>query len=329
MARRRGLITTLAQIQREAARADGARRRAETASRRLRPNRPACGTPALSPPMSANASACTRRPTHAGRLAVAEPPPVEAVFLSPPPAKSSHRRIPRSARRAAGCRRRRLPPGTGLSTTNLRPRRCRALRKANSGRVPDLLVRRITAAVAGDDAGGTGPGSRCLYTTPASRDGPTVPQPRTNYRGTPSAVLDRQSPQTAAGKALTSQHLPPQVGSRRPSQRPLYTQTDLKDREVGGVWLTCNSPLGHKIKSLTSVFARGPLLSHTKAQVKAVGAHLPLGHVHNQTRVLPRAHFRLYGVLHCPGHERIRRRPILGGLINNNGVGSLTADRRP
>jgi hypothetical protein len=39
--------------------------------------------------------------------------------------------------------------------------------------VPDLLVRRITREVAGDDAGGTGPGSRCWYTAPASRDGPT------------------------------------------------------------------------------------------------------------------------------------------------------------
>lgn len=37
--------------------------------------------------------------------------------------------------------------------TDLKPRRCRALRKASSGRVPDLLVRRITRGVAEDDAG--------------------------------------------------------------------------------------------------------------------------------------------------------------------------------
>jgi hypothetical protein len=41
--------------------------------------------------------------------------------------------------------------------------------------VPDLLVRRITREVTGDDAGGTGPGSRCLYTAPASREAPTAP----------------------------------------------------------------------------------------------------------------------------------------------------------
>jgi hypothetical protein len=69
--------------------------------------------------------------------------------------------------------RRRFLPGTGGPTTNLKPRQCRALRKASSGWVPDLLVRRITREVAEDSVGGLGPGSRSLYTTPESRDGPT------------------------------------------------------------------------------------------------------------------------------------------------------------
>jgi hypothetical protein len=77
-------------------------------------------------------------------------------------------------RNRTSARRRRLQPGTGRSTTNRRPRRCNALRNASSGRVPDLLVRRITREVAGDEAGGTGPGSRCWYTAPASRTALTV-----------------------------------------------------------------------------------------------------------------------------------------------------------
>jgi hypothetical protein len=35
--------------------------------------------------------------------------------------------------------------------------------------------------------------------------------------------------------------------------------------------VSAQSPLGHKVKSLTSVSARGPLLSHTKVRDEAVG----------------------------------------------------------
>lgn len=94
----------------------------------------------------------------------------------------------RAPRNRTSARRRRLQPGTGRSTTNLKPRRCIALRNANSGPVPDRLVRRITNEVAGDDAGGMGPGSRCLYTAPASRDGPTA-VPRTGATELPRACL--------------------------------------------------------------------------------------------------------------------------------------------
>ena len=95
----------------------------------------------------------------------------------------------RAPRNRTSARRRRLQPGTGRSTTNLKPRRCRALRNANSGPVPDRLVRRITNEVAGDDAGGTGPGSRCLYTAQASRDGPTAPCRGPGAQGLPRACL--------------------------------------------------------------------------------------------------------------------------------------------
>jgi restriction system protein len=121
MARRRGLIATLAQIQREAARAEAARRRADSASRRqaeqarLRYTRAATAdererkrlyaesrvaeVEAMNTELAETVTALDGvlaatldvdnyfdldqlyRPAHPGRLAVAEPPPVEAAFL--------------------------------------------------------------------------------------------------------------------------------------------------------------------------------------------------------------------------------------------------------
>src|SRR5689334_2132765 len=125
MARRRGLVATLAQIQREAARADAARRRAETTSRRqaeqarLRYARAAAADERERKRLYAESRAADveamnadltdtltaldgvlaatldvdnyfdldqlHRPVAPGRLAFAEPPPVEAAFLPPAP----------------------------------------------------------------------------------------------------------------------------------------------------------------------------------------------------------------------------------------------------
>jgi hypothetical protein len=115
-------------------------------------------------------------------------------------------------------RRRRFPPGTGRSATNLKPRRCRVLRKASSGRVPDLLVRRIARAVAGDDAGGTGPGSRCWYTASASRDGPT---PSTTARWLERAADSvRPARRGPARDPHRSRVSVPERRPTRPAQRP-------------------------------------------------------------------------------------------------------------
>jgi restriction system protein len=125
MTRRRGLIATLAQIQREAARAEAAGRRAETTSRRqaeqarLRYARAAAAdererkrlyaesraaeVEAMNADLAETVTALDRvlaatldvdnyfdldqlhRPADPGRLAIAEPPPVEAAFRPPPP----------------------------------------------------------------------------------------------------------------------------------------------------------------------------------------------------------------------------------------------------
>lgn len=125
MARRRGLIATLAQIQRETARAEAARRRAESASRRqaeqarLRYTRAVAAdererkrlyaesrvaeVEAMNAEFAETVTALDGvlaatldvdnyfdldqlyRPAHPGQLAFAEPPPEEAAFLPPPP----------------------------------------------------------------------------------------------------------------------------------------------------------------------------------------------------------------------------------------------------
>lgn len=74
------------------------------------------------------------------------------------PSTNTATRAPRAARNRMSTRRRRFPPGTGRSTTNRKPRRCKARRNAISGRVPDLLVRRITREVAGTMPVGPGRG---------------------------------------------------------------------------------------------------------------------------------------------------------------------------
>ncbi len=121
MARRSGLMATLAQIQREATRAEAARRRADSASRRqaeqarLRYTRAVAAdererkrlyaesrvaeVEAMNTELAETVTALDGvlaatldvdnyfdldqlyRPAHPGRLAVAEPPPVEAAFL--------------------------------------------------------------------------------------------------------------------------------------------------------------------------------------------------------------------------------------------------------
>jgi len=72
-------------------------------------------------------------------------------------------------------RRRRFVPGGDLSTTYRSPRRCRALRKAISGPVPILLVRRMTFAVAQELGIGAGPQSTYWYTAALSHRAPTTP----------------------------------------------------------------------------------------------------------------------------------------------------------
>jgi hypothetical protein len=72
--------------------------------------------------------------------------------------------------------------------------------------------------VARDDAGGTGPGSRCLYTAPASRHGPTTPCRGPVCPGTPSGVLDGGTPQRLSATAtLTS---PASAATRRSPTSP-------------------------------------------------------------------------------------------------------------